>query len=761
MKSGGRWLREVEVRPVLGVGERRRWDALVAEHHYLPFHGLFGRSLRHVAVRGGTWLALPGWQAGAFKVGVRDAWIGWTREQQFSRLHLVANNARFAVLPAGRVANLASRALGLSLRRLSRDVRAAHGHPVLLAETFVDPSRFAGTCYRASNRVALGRTRGYSREPGGTARWRAHGRRKEVYVYEVEKDAASALRRADLPDGWRAGSGEAPPTAAGLRSLHAFLGDMPDFRKARGRRYPLACYATIMVAARLAGYRGGVTAFAEFAARMDQEQLAAAGAFPGPSRRRHTAPAASTFHHVLSSLPPDALDRALGAWSRQCSDGAAPVALDGKDVRGASKQAADGRRTMVAAVEHGTGLVPGQVQVADKTNETPAVRELTRSLDLRGRAVTLDALHAQQETARALVEDCGADYVAAAVKDNQPTMLDDLRAIDWSRARRAGGEPEKAHGRVERRSCAVVDVGGPEWDGFCVLHGRRQAFRIDRERHVVKHGTGSRETACGLTSLGPAQAGPEQIGELVRRHWHVENRLHHVRDFTCDERHSAAWMNRRWPAPQPVRPPRKSNSRRCGVGPEYRIRAFRSPTASALPVTVGRRDPSVAAVATFLLPDDGVRFQVVHEEFARRERVRTVARRNQDEYDLVAGSEISHPVDHGDGEQPPAVRRLGANALDAGLRHARVVLEVQAAHRILVRPVAHQSAECGHRSGATGAAFAAGRPLSREVEVLALDAHGGLHPFAHQPPVTGGRKATSSPLASDASPRTMRWLTAT
>ena len=133
-QSTGRWLREVEVRPVRGVGDRRRWDALMAQHHYLPFRGLFGKSLRHVAVHGETWLALLGWQAGAFKVGVRDAWVGWTREQQFSRLHLVANNARFAVLDEGRVANLASRALGLSLRRLSRDMRDAHGHPVLLLE---------------------------------------------------------------------------------------------------------------------------------------------------------------------------------------------------------------------------------------------------------------------------------------------------------------------------------------------------------------------------------------------------------------------------------------------------------------------------------------------------------------------------------------------------------------------------------------------------------------------------------------------------
>lgn len=240
-KAGGRWLRDVEVRPVVGVEERRRWDALMREHHYLPYRGLFGKSLRHVAVRGGSWLALLGWQAGAFKVGVRDGWIGWSRDVQFARLHLIANNARFAVLPAGRAPNLASRALGLSLRRLPGDMRSAHGYPVLLAETFVDPSRFEGTCYRASNWVWLGRTRGFSREPGGTARWRGNGQPKEVYVYEMGSGAAAALGGVELPDDWRAdGAGEAPPASA-LRSLHAFLEDMPDFRKARGVRYGLAC----------------------------------------------------------------------------------------------------------------------------------------------------------------------------------------------------------------------------------------------------------------------------------------------------------------------------------------------------------------------------------------------------------------------------------------------------------------------------------------------------------------------------------------
>ena len=287
---------------------------------------------------------------------------------------------------------------------------------MLLAETFVDPSRFAGTCYRASNWRSLGRTRGYSREPGGSARWRENGRPKEVYVYEMEKDAAAALRRAELPGDWRAGSGALPPPAPELRSLHAFLEDMPDFRKARGRRYDLACYAAIMIAARLAGYRG-VTAFAELRrgwTRSSWRRRARSSARAGGAAPR-------LRHYILSSLPPDALDRALGAWTRQRSDGAAPVALDGKDVRGASKQTDGARRMMVAAVEHGTGLVLGQVQVGDKTRDPGGARTDARPRPQGPRG------HARRDARaagdRARPSRTAAPTVVTAVKDNQATML--------------------------------------------------------------------------------------------------------------------------------------------------------------------------------------------------------------------------------------------------------------------------------------------------------------------------------------------------
>ena len=89
--------------------ERRRWDATMAEQHALGFRGFAGRGLRYVAGYRGCWLALLGWQAGAFKCRPRDLWIGWRQHEQFSRLHLLANNTRMLLLcPAGTIGNLAS-----------------------------------------------------------------------------------------------------------------------------------------------------------------------------------------------------------------------------------------------------------------------------------------------------------------------------------------------------------------------------------------------------------------------------------------------------------------------------------------------------------------------------------------------------------------------------------------------------------------------------------------------------------------------------
>ena len=136
----------MRVRPTQGAQEYRRWDRLVATYHYLSFEGLFGKALRHVATLGESWIALVGWQSAGLKLAARDRWVGWAPQQQ-RRLHLLLQNSRFLILRAWQATpNLASRVLGLSLRRHSGGMLTVHGFPILLAESFVDPDRFADAC---------------------------------------------------------------------------------------------------------------------------------------------------------------------------------------------------------------------------------------------------------------------------------------------------------------------------------------------------------------------------------------------------------------------------------------------------------------------------------------------------------------------------------------------------------------------------------------------------------------------------------------
>ena len=353
----------------------------------------------------------------------------------------------------------------------------------------------------------------------------------------LQPDACQQLSRLeDAPD-WHSQGESKPLSEDRLRSLFEYLRTVEEFRKPRGKRYPLATLLAIAVAARLAGYRG-VTAFAEFASRLTQKQLAALRAYYSQKLNRYTAPTTTTFHNVLAQLPPDTLDRALRLWAARMSRHPAPVAVDGKQVRGASRHNPRGRTLLMAALEHGSGLVLGQEAVRDKSNEIPAVRTLVGQLSLAGRTVSLDALHVQADTLRLLVEQGQAHYLATAVKRNQPTLLKDLKGIDWEAPACLASQQEtldKAHGRLETRRCRRLDLTGNEWNGYADLPYRRQAFRIQRIRTHLKTGATSSEVAYGLTSLPPAQADSQRLMTLVREHWEIENRLHHVRDLSWDE----------------------------------------------------------------------------------------------------------------------------------------------------------------------------------------------------------------------------------
>lgn len=147
------------------AAERREVRALLTQYHYLGYGGPVGENVQHLVydARGRT-VAVMVWGAAAWKCAPRDTFVGWSPAQRRVHLERVANQQRFLILPWGRVPHLASHVLARATRRLARDWHERYGHPVVLAETFVETGRFAGTVYRAANWTRVGETQGRSRQ---------------------------------------------------------------------------------------------------------------------------------------------------------------------------------------------------------------------------------------------------------------------------------------------------------------------------------------------------------------------------------------------------------------------------------------------------------------------------------------------------------------------------------------------------------------------------------------------------------------------
>jgi len=158
-----------EVQPVALLAVRRTaqeglYDRLIAQYHYLgPAQGV-GEQVKYLAFSQGRPLACLGFTSAPRHLAPRDRFIGWSPEVRRAQVHLLGYNTRFLVLPWVRVPHLASHLLGAVARRIGADWAALYGHPVHYLETFVDPERFQGTCYRAANWRVLGLTTGRGKD---------------------------------------------------------------------------------------------------------------------------------------------------------------------------------------------------------------------------------------------------------------------------------------------------------------------------------------------------------------------------------------------------------------------------------------------------------------------------------------------------------------------------------------------------------------------------------------------------------------------
>jgi predicted transposase YbfD/YdcC len=316
------------------------------------------------------------------------------------------------------------------------------------------------------------------------------------------------------------------------RPLIEVLAEIPDVRSRRGKRHPLSAMLAMACCAMLCGYRS-YSAIAEWG-RNYGTGIAQALGFT------HNTPCAATLHTLCRHVDRDDLEARLGAWAESVvvstpaasSAGEVAVALDGKTLRGSKKQGAPGVH-LLSALSHHVGLTLTQQAVDAKTNEITQVETVLRQIVLKDRVVTMDALLTQRHVAQTIVDE-GGDYVMI-VKENQPQLRADIELVFMLPP--AGDRQETArtvdigHGRIEQRNITTSEalVGYRNWPGLA------QVFEVGRHVIIQKTGQERTEVVYGVTSLNSERATPGRVLDLVRGHWHIENKSHWVRDVTFDE----------------------------------------------------------------------------------------------------------------------------------------------------------------------------------------------------------------------------------
>ncbi len=179
-----RKLQPLEFEQVRRSTQEPLFNSLMEEHHYLGYEQPVGEHLKYLVWAEGRPIACLAWSSAPRHIGSRDRYIGWDAAARRSRIRFIAYNTRFLILPWVRVEHLASHILGRMAARISDDWQQMYGHPIYFLETFVDPERFRGTCYKAANWVLMGRTTGRGKQSNSYVPNRSI---KEVLGYPLTK----------------------------------------------------------------------------------------------------------------------------------------------------------------------------------------------------------------------------------------------------------------------------------------------------------------------------------------------------------------------------------------------------------------------------------------------------------------------------------------------------------------------------------------------------------------------------------------------
>lgn len=319
-------------------------------------------------------------------------------------------------------------------------------------------------------------------------------------------------------------------------SLWGALAELHDRRDARGLRYALVTVLLFIVLAKLSGedHLRGIADWVRFR----QEELAEALGLVKPQ-----APHATTYSRVLSeAVDVGDFERVVGLFFASQPEAGRGVIVncDGKALRGTIPAGKSRGLHLLAAYLPEEGWVMFQVEVDRKENEIPAAARIIRSLDLRGKIVTGDALLAQRELSAQIVEG-GGEYLWT-VKGNQDRLQEDIEVLFAPESCVPGFSPshkdfrtvttrEKGHGRLECRTLTASS----QLTGYLSWPYAEQVFRLERHFVRIADGKVMEETNYGVTSLSRDEADPARLLQVGRAHWGIENGLHYRRDETFRE----------------------------------------------------------------------------------------------------------------------------------------------------------------------------------------------------------------------------------
>lgn len=429
--------------------ERERYDLLMESKHYLHNATAVGQVLRYVATYAGQWIALLTFCSAALHLKFRDRLLGWSPRQVSERRHLIAQNSRFLILPStGKWPNLASRILKLTCDRLGQDWKQHFGHPVLFAETFVDPQRYRGTCYKAAGWQALGQTKGFERSREDFYVDMKHP--KELWVRALGPNALAQLQAEELASELRNGAAPPPPpppvSTESMGSFWEFARtQLTDPRQAQGQRHPLASMVTVAALAIASGCQGP-HAIAEFAQSLNhgQRRQLRFRRIAG-TKHQFEIPCERTFERLFKVISCDELRGVYSRWMAILDPEPLTVLhMDGKVIRNADpaparlkedpalveaaasvdtpaeeqKPKAEKALTLVNFQTPSQRLVD-QLAVPQDTNEEAAVAAHLPKMDLTGVLVIGDAAHTVKANGQLITQQKGGDYLFF-LKKNQP-----------------------------------------------------------------------------------------------------------------------------------------------------------------------------------------------------------------------------------------------------------------------------------------------------------------------------------------------------